>query len=408
MTEPRVAPAEVAVRAALDWYLDVVPRIKQPPVSQPQAEHLRAVLTGAEPRADEDFELLVNFARSMYSVGQVDPRTPRVNLGDVLTAIALVPQPGETLWTFDTDIDADAFAKLQFRETSAGLGDTRRKNRDGWQAHASKNRAFIEEVVGQTQGRGVAVVLGAGHAFDLPLVKLAGAFETLVLVDIDGEALDTTVRAALKDPGLRARTELRLLDLTGISGQFVHRLDEAVAQAHDAADARARIEALCWTYRLMPPRLVPQDEHVDVLISSCVLSQVSWPHRVYARRTYERRFGALVDPLDVQRWARHFTYLELRLQQDHLTSLCGVAERVALTSDVISSTTVLDPTGSECRAGRPVPILGVPSLLERVPRLFDVQRHASWLWQFTKVTRTQNGLWKDVEGVQLARPAASR
>ena len=30
------------------------------------------------------------------------------------------------------DLDADAFAKLQFRETSVGLADTRRKNRDGW------------------------------------------------------------------------------------------------------------------------------------------------------------------------------------------------------------------------------------------------------------------------------------
>ncbi len=199
MTERRIAPAEGAVRAALDWYLDVVPRIKKPAVSHPQAEHLRAVLTGDEPLADQDFESLVNFARSMYSVGQVDPHTPRVNLGDVLTAIALVPEQGATPWTFDTNVDADAFAKLQFRETSAGLGETRRKNRDGWQTHALKNRAFIEEVVDKTQRRNVAVVLGAGHAFDLPLVKLAGAFEKLVLVDIDGEALNATVRGTLKD-----------------------------------------------------------------------------------------------------------------------------------------------------------------------------------------------------------------
>lgn len=404
-TESRIAPVEVAVRSALDWYLDVVPRIKQPPVSQAQATQLRAVLTGERPRADEDFESLVNFARSMYRVGQLDPTTPQINLGDALTAIALVPQQGEALWAFDTQVDADAFARLQFRETSVGLADTRRKNRDGWQSHASANRAFIAEAVRQTQGRDVAVVLGAGHAFDLPLVELAKAFDKLVLVDIDGEALHATVGVTLKDPGLRARTELRLLDLTGINGQFVRRIDEAVGQARDAAEARDRIEALCFTYRLAPPRLLPQDEHVDLLVSSCVLSQVSWPHRVYAKRTYERRFGLLDAPLDVQRWARHFTYLELRLQQDHLTSLCGVAEQVALTSDVVSNTTVLDPGGVECRAGRPIPILGVPSLLERIPRLFHVERHASWLWPFTKVTPTRNGLWKDVEGAQLTPPA---
>jgi hypothetical protein len=405
-TDPRIAPAELAVRRALDWYLEVVPRIKQPIVSMAQAEHLRAVLAGSRLSADEDFEILVNFARSMYQVGQLDPNTPQINLGDVLTALALVPQAGEVLWTFDTRIDADAFAKLHFRETSLGLADTRRKNREGWESHAEKNRAFIEDVVRQTQGRELAVVLGAGHAFDLPLALLAKAFEKLVLVDIDGEALNRTVRGVLKDPGLRARTELRLLDLTGINGQFVRRIDEAVAGAKNAAEARERIEVLCWTYRLLPPRLLSQEEHADLLVSSCVLSQVSWPHRVYARRVYERRFGSLQGPLELG-WARHFTYLELRLQQDHLTSLAGVAEQVALTSDVLSNTTALDKSGIECRSGRPVPILGVPSLLERVPQLFQVARHASWLWGFTKATRSENGVWKDVDGAQLTRPANS-
>ncbi len=399
-TEPRIAPAELAVRGALDWYVEVVPRIKQPPVSLAQAEHLRAVLSGSQPRTDEDFELLVNFARSMYRVGQLDPNTPQINLGDVLTAVALLPQAGELPWTFDTRIDADAFAKLHFRETSLGLADTRRKNREGWKSHAQKNRAFIEAVAHQTQRRGSAVVLGAGHAFDLPLAQLAKTFDRLILIDIDGEALNTTVRGVLKDPGLRARTELRVLDLTGINGQFVRRIDEAVAEAENAGAARDRIEALCWNYRLLPPRLLAEEEPADLLVSSCVLSQVSWPHRVYARRVYERRFGSLRGPLEL-RWARHFTYLELRLQQDHLTSLVGVAEHVALTSDVVSNTTALDAAGVECRIGRPIPILGVPSLLERVPQLFRVERHASWLWGFAKVTRTENGLWKDVEGAHL-------
>jgi hypothetical protein len=78
-----------------------------------------------------------------------------------------------------------------------------------------------------------------------------------------------------------------------------------------------------------------------------------------------------------------------------------VAEQIALTSDVVSNSTALDASGAECRSGRPIPILGVPSLLERVPQLFRVGRHASWLWGFAKVSPTQSGLWKDVEGAQL-------
>ena len=135
-----------------------------------------------------------------------------------------------------------------------------------------------------------------------------------------------------------------------------------------------------------------------------MLSQVSWPQRVYARRVYERRFGSVPGPLE-RHWARHFTYLELRLQQDHLTSLAGTAEQVALTCDVVSTTTVLDAAGKECNSGRAIPILGVPSLLERVPKLFQVKRNESWEWGFAKATRTGNGLRKNVEGAHLTPPS---
>lgn len=404
--DPRIVPTVLAVGRALDWYIREVPAAERPPVSLTEAEHLRDVLAGSSSWTDPDFEVLVNFARTMHRFGEVEPTTPRINLGDMLTAVALVQQAGEAPWTFDTQIDPDAFAKLQFHETSEGLGKSQRDSREGWWSHAQKNRAFIEEAVHHAQGRARAVVLGAGHAFDLPLVELAKAFEHLVLVDIDGDALDSTVSGVLKDPSLRARTELRVLDLTGINGQFVRRVDEAVASASDAAEARARLEALCWTYRLKPPRLLPPDERADVLVSSCVLSQVSWPQRVYARRVYERRFGALPTALEL-RWARHFTYLELRLQQDHLTSLAGVAEQVALTCDVLSSSTVLDAGGIERRDGRPIPTLGVPSLLERIPRLFDAHDHKSWEWGFSKAARTRKGLRKDVEGVRLTTPQPS-
>lgn len=401
--DPRLAPAALAVSRALAWYIREVPLAEQARVSLVQAEHLREVLTGSSPRADEDFEMLVDFARTMYRFGQLEPSIPQVNLGDTLTALSLVPQANEIPWTFDTRVDADAFAKLQFRETSVGIGKSQRQNREGWWSHAQKNRAFIEEVARQTEGRGLAVILGAGHAFDLPLVELAKAFEKLVLVDIDGEALNGTVAGVLKDPGLRARAELRLLDLTGVNGQLVRRIDEAVASAADAADARDRLEALCWTYRLEAPRLLPPGERADLLVSSCVLSQVSWPQRVYARRVYERRFSSVPGPLEL-RWARHFTCLELRLQQDHLTSLAGMAEQVAVTCDVLSHTAVLDAGGTERKSGRAIPTLGVPSLLERVPKLFRIEGHARWEWAFSKATRTAPGRRKDVEGARLTIP----
>ena len=402
--DPRIAPVALAVDQALAWYIGELPRARQPQVSLAQAEQLREVVGGTRPYTNEHFEILVNFARTMYRIGQLDPGTPQVNLGDVLTAVSLVPQSGEPRWIFDTRIDDDAFAKLQFSETSVGIRKIQRENREGWWSHAQKNRAFIEDVVRQTQGRRLAVILGAGQAFDLPLVELAKSFEKLVLVDIDAEALKATVAGALKDPGLRARTELRFLDLTGVNGQLVQRIDEAVATAANAAEARDRLEALCWTYRLAaPPLLLAPEQRADLLVSSCVLSQVAWPQRVYARRVYERRFSSVPGPLEL-RWARHFTYLELRLQQDHLTSLAGAADQVALTCDVVSNVTVLDAAGTERASGQIIPTLGVPSLLERIPKLFEVRGHARWEWRRYNATRTARGSRMDVDGARLTEP----
>src|SRR5438132_114539 len=48
--DPRIAPAVLAVDRALDWYIREVPLAEQPPVSRTQAEHLREVLAGSQPR----------------------------------------------------------------------------------------------------------------------------------------------------------------------------------------------------------------------------------------------------------------------------------------------------------------------------------------------------------------------
>ena len=44
------------------------------------------------------------------------------------------------------------------------------------------------------------------------------------------------------------------------------------------------------------------------------------------------------------------------------------------------------------------------SLLERVPKLFQLEEHASWEWSRYKATRTRKGSRMDVEGVRLTEP----
>jgi hypothetical protein len=401
---PRVFPSVLAVERALRWYAAEVPHAQAPPVTLAETEVLQAMLAGQRPREPIHFEQLVSFARTMFKIAQIDRAAPACNLGDVLTALAAVPQPGEELWIHEPAVDAAAFARLEFSEASAGIARTQRDNREGWWAHAQKNRAFIEAAARQTTGKQLAVVIGAGHAFDLPLVELARTFERLVLIDIDAAALAATVSGVFKDAALRARVEQRVIDLTGINAAYVRRLEALAGTAPSAADAHDAVERLCQGYRLAtPPRLLPGDERADLVVSSCVLTQVAWPHRHFAERLFAQRFGPVRGAAE-PRWAKAFSELELRIQQDHLTALAGVAEVVAFTSDVVSRVTALDAGGTERPTGQTILALGVPSLLERLPKLFQVDGHQTWEWGRYKATRQGKGSRMDVEGVVLTEP----
>jgi hypothetical protein len=125
---------------------------------------------------------------------------------------------------------------------------------------------------------------------------------------------------------------------------------------------------------------------------------------VYALRLWERRFGELSGAAE-RSWVVPWWELELRIQQDHITSLAGAAERTVLCSDVISRHTLLDAGGVERETGKKVFALGVDSLLERIPASFHVEAHAAWQWVRYPATRQGSpGSRMDVEGVLLSEP----
>jgi hypothetical protein len=380
---------------------------EKPPISAVQAASLRAAMRGEQPLQPGEIEALVTFAHTMFLVGQKAPELPSCVLGDALTALsALGTNASERWpWRWDPALDAEAFTKLEFSQTSAGIAEAERGNRDGWWAHAKRNRAFIEEAVKGCAQRELAVVLGAGKAFDLPLAELARAFERLVLVDIDGPALEATISSTIKDPGLRARVEPRVLDLSGINGQLVRAVDQVMAGSGGADEIAAELSHLCRSYWLPErPRLLGADERADLLISDLVLSQIAWPQRVYALRPYEQRFGKLGGEAEL-RWVVPWWEFELRLQQDHITCLAGAAERIVLCSDVINRATLLDAAGVERETGQKTFALGVSSLLERIPRSFQVEQHAAWQWtRYRASKRGAPGSRMDVEGLLLSEP----
>jgi hypothetical protein len=382
---------------------------EKPPLSAAQAAALSSVMRGEEPLKPGQIEALVTFAHTMFLVARKAPDVPGCVLGDALTALAALGTNASERWPWKWDpaLDAGAFTKLAFSETSAGIVRAQRANREGWRAHAKRNRAFIEEAATGCAERELAVVLGAGQAFDLPLAELARDFARLLLVDIDGAALDATIASTFKEPALRAKVEARVLDLSGINGQLVRAVEQVLSGSGGADEIAGELANVCRSYWLPErPRLLGADEHADLLVSGLVLSQIAWPQRVYALRLYEQRFGKLHGEAE-RRWIVPWWEFELRVQQDHISSLAGAAERIVLCSDVISRPTLLDAAGVERETGQKTFAIGVASLLERVPRSFQVDQHAAWQWSRYRAGKGgAPGSRMDVEGLVLGEPHA--
>jgi hypothetical protein len=278
-------------------------------------------------------------------------------------------------WEFDPRVDAGAFQVLGFPETSAGITRTQRENREGWWAHARRHKAFILEAAARVQQPRLAVVLGAGKAYDLPLPELARRFERVVLIDIDADAMAASSAATVTDEKLRARLELRAMDLTGVTARLARGIQEAL----DSGQPQAQLEALCAGYRLAsPPRFVA--ERADLLVSGMVLSQLGLQPKLAVKRLYVPRFGDISASL-----AAAWDDLERRLQQDHIDALGDQADLAVLSSDVIHH------SGGESWSA-----IGAARLTDRLPAAAEVLARDEWSWE-----RVRNAVRTDVHAVLL-------
>jgi hypothetical protein len=309
---------------------------------------------------------------ALLSVGRA-----RGNLGELLTKTNFLVE-GEA-WQFEAQVDPHAFELLGFAEASAGIARTQRENREGWWAHARRNKAFILDAAARIERPRLAVVLGAGKTYDLPIQELAQRFERVLLLDIDADALAATIRERAFGP----RVEARPVDVTGVTARIARGIEAALS----CASPEDSLEAVCRSYRLAsPPQLLPAGEHADLLVSGMVLSQLGLQPKLAAKRLFERRFGAIRRESEA-RWSFAWDELELRLQQDHINALTREADLAVLTSDIVHH-------GS----AESWSVIGADRLEERIPAFQEIVARASWSWP-----RIRNAVRTDVHALLLRR-----
>jgi hypothetical protein len=392
--------AAAGFEQALGWCLDR--GITPPGLAPEHLRELREMLRGQLPW-DAEFAPKLLFFSLLTAHPEMRGKLPRLGPGDALDAVdALLASRGAS-WSCETHVDPAVVQALGFGEVSTGIQAMQRRHREGWWEHGRKKRAFIEEALGSVGSRReTAAILGAGQAYDLPIDRLLDAFDRLVLVDIDGPALEATVGRLVKDPARRGRIETRARDVTGVNAELVRRCRPVVETAIDADQACFGLAALLDGYHLArKPCLLEEGETADLLVSDLMLTQLASQHDGFLRAQVEKRHGppgAAAGALLRRAWG---TFAH-RVQQDHIDALCDQAAVAVLLSDVLLVSTALDPAGIERPTGERRTLVGAPALRDRVPGYLEVLGEASWTWCHSRPERGGSlGLELQVHALRL-------
>ncbi len=152
MFDPTVVASVQRLQAALDWYGQQDKRVLGSLLAQgtflsgDAIVEVGAALGGGGPLDPAQFDALVRFSHVMPELSRTNPGAPVCNMGDMVTALQAVPPaaPGEPVdagaaawsWSWDPAPDAEVLAKLEVRETSLGIAQNQRSNREAWWSHA--------------------------------------------------------------------------------------------------------------------------------------------------------------------------------------------------------------------------------------------------------------------------------
>ena len=132
---------------------------------------------------------------------------------------------------------------------------------DGWDRFVDHRRRQSDLVI--DHGGGTLAVLGAGNCNDLDLAKVAAAFESIHLVDLDEEALR---RARSRQTAeVAAKLVLRApIDVSGVLAELARLRGKTVSPDQLSALSRAAVDQV----------VAALPERFDTVLSACMLSQI--------------------------------------------------------------------------------------------------------------------------------------
>ena len=174
--------------------------------------------------------------------------------------------------------------------------------------HAARSRELIR-LASEASSTGLARVVGAGRCREIPLAELAARFDEVELQDVDRDSM-VEAQAELSDQ-LRGHVRLQVGNVLRFNVDFDAEVAGILAAAADPDAAAAALSLLAASAR---PSLPPPDRRPDLLVSSCLLSQLHLPLMSTVEVGFREAFPGAGEPSDHPTWVRAMFDLSRRCQ----------------------------------------------------------------------------------------------
>jgi hypothetical protein len=243
--------------------------------------------------------------------------------------------------------------------------------------HKSESRRLILRAADQVLPRR-AIVLGAGSCREIPLPELVARFEHVTLNDIRPDGVEGA--AAQIDPASREKLAIHIADLTGLVDPLVAKIRQRLGEC---VDPKSAFDAMAESLETVPLGSVSDAGQFDLVIASCVLSQLHYALTHRSDVLLEQRFPGQVEQLhNSPRWTVSLRQVARRMKAIFLDGLVGLtADRGSIyLSDSMQLCHVhLTPLG-RWKTGQTYRMLRSANLEHFLDDRFTVVERARWEW----------------------------
>jgi hypothetical protein len=269
--------------------------------------------------------------------------------------------------------------------------------------HEQQSRQLILSAAERVEP-GAAVVLGAGECSEIPLAQLVARFERVTLNDLELTPLEKAVAAADLDAEGRKKIETHVADLTGTTQGLLEKLESCL---RSAADPNVAVERMAEIVANQTPGGLSLSGPFDLVVASCVLSQlhVGLAHR--AAEVFEKFFPGRLEQLSSARhWTDAIHELARRMDArfvDDLAALVAPRGLIYLSESVQMCFVQLTPGGQWQTPGT-FRMLRSKDLSDYVGGRLTILERRRWHWVvWPPVAAGQTGRLYDVQALVAGR-----